>query len=272
MDLFDKLSHEENLKMIADKEHKEDSMKEQVAEIADRMIVDIANTLMDGEKVFIGLNSHIPLLASALAKVVHKKKLTIFSAADSHNPAVEKIRLKQSTGDPAFALTGTVLRLVDEFDLMQKGMIDTVFLGPIQVDAQTNFNISVIGSYEEPRIRFPGGALSASAAPLVKRLVLLNTKHSKKVLVEKVDFITATAKHSTNEVWLFTNLCTFTYNRAIAKWTLHTIHPWATIDQVRQNTDFDFEVGEVKISKEPSSEEKSLISLLDPQDLRLKIF
>jgi glutaconate CoA-transferase subunit B len=42
---------------------------------ADQMIVTIADHLRDGEAVATGVNSHIPILAIAVAKIVHGKKV-----------------------------------------------------------------------------------------------------------------------------------------------------------------------------------------------------
>ncbi len=241
-------------------------------EVADHMIVSIASMLRDGERIFIGLNSYVPLLAAAVARIIHGKRLSIYTVAEAHNPELERIRLKQSTGDPALAATGTVFITVEAFDLVQKGAIDVMFLGPVQVDGETNINLSVIGSYEKPRVRLTGGAASAFIVPLIKRMIFWNTKHSKRGLVSRVDFVTATAKNSDNEVWLCTNLCCFRYDRSISKWVLEALHPWASVDDVRENTGFEFVVGNVSATRPPSEEEKALINTLDPDELRLKAF
>ena len=241
--------------------------------VADHMVVSVADLLRDREKVFIGLNSYIPLLAVAVAKIIHGKKIDVFTVAEAYNPELESIRLKQSTGDPNWVETATVLTTVEAFDLVQKGAIDIMFLGPIQVDSETNFNLSVIGNYEKPKVRLTGGAASAFIAPLVNRLILWNVKHSKRVFVEKVDFVTATTRNAGNEVIVCTNLCIFQYDRGERKWLLKALHPWADEKTVEENTGFQFKKTENIIkTREPNEEEKELIKLLDPNDLRLKPF
>jgi glutaconate CoA-transferase subunit B len=138
--------------------------------LADQMIVTMADRLRDGEAVATGLNSHIPILAVAVAKIVHGKKLRLLTVAEAHDPELESVRLTYSTGDPSWAELGSVLPMIETFDLVQQGKLDVMFLGPLQIDAETNFNLSVIGPYERPKVRLTGGAASAFIAPLVKRL------------------------------------------------------------------------------------------------------
>jgi glutaconate CoA-transferase subunit B len=240
--------------------------------LADQMIVTIADRLRDGEAVATGLNSHIPILAVAVAKIVHGKKLRLLTVAEAHVPELESVRLTYSTGDPSWAELGTVLPMIETFDLVQQGKLDVMFLGPLQIDAETNFNLSVIGSYERPKVRLTGGAASAFIAPLVKRLFLWKTKHTKRDLVERVDFVTATAKNSKNEVYLFTNLCVFRFDRSAGTWALEALHPWADLETVKENTGFRFLVGNPSRTRSPGEEEKELISRMDPQGLRLKAF
>jgi glutaconate CoA-transferase subunit B len=236
------------------------------------MIVTIADRLRDGEAVATGLNSHIPILAVAVAKIVHGKKVRLLTVAEAHEPELESVRLTYSTGDLSWAELGTVLPMIETFDLVQQGKLDVMFLGPLQIDAETNFNLSVIGSYERPKVRLTGGAASAFIAPLVKRLFLWKTKHTKRDLVERVDFVTATAKNSKNEVYLFTNLCVFRFDRSAGTWALEALHPWADLETVKENTGFRFLVGNPSRTRSPGEEEKELISRMDPQGLRLKAF
>jgi acyl CoA:acetate/3-ketoacid CoA transferase beta subunit len=49
--------------------------------VADQMIVTIADHLRDGEAVATGVNSHIPILAIAVAKIVHGKKVRLLTVA-----------------------------------------------------------------------------------------------------------------------------------------------------------------------------------------------
>jgi len=240
--------------------------------VADQMIVTIAEHLREGEAVATGLNSHVPILAVAVAKVIHGRRIRLLTVAEAHDPELERIELTYSTGDPSWAGLGTVLPMIEAFDLVQQGKVDVMFLGPLQIDSETNFNLSVIGPYERPKVRLTGGAASAFIAPLVRRLFLWKTKHTKRDLVERVDFVTATARNSTNEVYLFTDLCVFRFDRSARAWTLEALHPWADVETVRENTGFRFQVSSPVRTRPPSEEERALIDRMDPQGLRLRAF
>jgi glutaconate CoA-transferase subunit B len=162
--------------------------------------------------------------------------------------------------------------MIETFDLVQQGKLDVMFLGPLQIDAETNFNLSVIGPYERPKVRLTGGAASAFIAPLVRRLFLWKTKHTRRDLVERVDFVTATARNSRNEVYLFTDLCVFRFDRSAGTWALEALHPWADLETVKASTGFRFLVGNPSRTRPPGEEERELISRMDPQGLRLKAF
>ncbi|MDW8043654.1 MAG: CoA-transferase [Nitrososphaerota archaeon] len=248
------------------------SVQQDPREVADHLIVTIADRLADGFRVVTGLNSHVPLLAIAVAKVVHGKRVSLYTVAEAYDPDLERVKLRPSTGDPALAEDATVIPMVETFDLVQKGLIDVMFLGPVQIDAETNINLSVIGSYRRPKVRLPGGAASAFIVPLVKRVYFWRTRHTTRDLVKRVDFVTATARHSTNEVYLFTNLCVLKYNRERSIWELEARHPWADRELVASNTGFELLFQDDRVTRPPSREEKELIRALDPNDLRVKAF
>ncbi|MCS7117545.1 MAG: CoA-transferase subunit beta [Thaumarchaeota archaeon] len=241
-------------------------------EVADHLIVTIADHIGDGHKVITGLNSHVPLLAVAVAKIIQGKRVSLYTVAEAFDPDLESVKLKPSTGDAALAENATVLPMIEAFDLVQKGEIDVMFLGPVQIDEETNINLSVIGSYQRPKVRLPGGAASAFIVPLVKRVYFWRTKHTPRDLVKRVDFVTATARLSRNEVYLFTNLCVFNYDRGTAKWVLKSRHPWADPDQIRTNTGFEYVTQDDRVTRSPNQEERELIRALDPNDLRLRAF
>jgi acyl CoA:acetate/3-ketoacid CoA transferase beta subunit len=77
--------------------------------VADQMIVTIADHLRDGEAVATGVNSHIPILAIAVAKIVHGKKVRLLTVAplrcgkapSDHNRFVLKVCLDGNDRMPA---------------------------------------------------------------------------------------------------------------------------------------------------------------------------
>jgi glutaconate CoA-transferase subunit B len=240
---------------------------------ADVVVTCMADLLSDGELVFVGLNSHHALLAAAVAKILHRKRIRVVTVAEGYEPSLGDLPVRRSTGDPELARIGTVLPTVEAFDLAQKGKVDVMFLGPAQVDGETNINVSVIGSLESPKVRLPGGAAAAFIFPLVRKAVLWNFRHSVRSLVKRVDFVTATARNASNDVLLCTDLCLMRYDRERKAWRLVSVHPWSSKEEVLGSTGFEViaDTGFV-VTRAPTEEERELIARLDPDGLRLRPF
>ena len=72
------------------------------------------------------------------------------------------------------------------FDLAGQGRIDVFFLGGAQIDGEASINLV----RAEGR-RFPGSFGSAFMYPVVPRTILFREEHSRRVLVPKVEFVSA---------------------------------------------------------------------------------
>jgi glutaconate CoA-transferase subunit B len=83
---------------------------------------------------------------------------------------------------------------------------------------------------------------------------------------------TRKTRDSRNEVYLFTDLCVFRFDRSAGSWALEALHPWADLESVKENTGFRFLVSNPSRTRIPGEEERELISRMDPQGLRLKAF
>src|SRR6185369_7090687 len=72
------------------------------------------------------------------------------------------------------------------FDLAGQGRIDVFFLGGAQIDGEANINL-----VQAEGKRFPGSFGSAFMYFTAGRTILFREEHSKRVLVPKVEFISA---------------------------------------------------------------------------------
>ncbi len=234
----------------------------------DYVIKAIATKLEDGERVYVGLNSIPALIASFMARDLYGKKVRILGVAEGDNPS--RITISPSTGNPFFVEESPVMITVDSFDLAQKGLLDVMFLGPVQIDQETNVNLSVIGDYYSPKVRLPGGAATAFIMPLVKKVVLWNLKHSKRSLVKRVDFATGSAKYSNNRIIVVTNLGVLEYDRRGNVWKVTGVYPFTTVKDVVENTEFEV-VPENPVTIQLTEEDKKFIEKMDPYDLRLAL-
>jgi len=131
------------------------------------------------------------------------------------------------------------------FDCAGQGRIDVFFLSGGQIDGQGNVNLVSIGDYAHPKVRFPGSFGSAYLYYVVPKVILFRTEHSRRTLVPKVDFISAPGANQPNvhrsggPIALVTNRCLFTF--ANGRFTLASVHPGHTVEEVIENTGFDFE-------------------------------
>jgi glutaconate CoA-transferase, subunit B len=131
------------------------------------------------------------------------------------------------------------------FDCAGQGRIDVFFLSGGQIDGQGNVNLVEIGEHGHPKVRFPGSFGSAYLYYVVPKVILFRTEHSRRTLVPKVDFISAPGTSAGNvyrpggPVALITNRCLFTF--ADGHFTLASVHPGHTVEDVIENTGFDFD-------------------------------
>jgi glutaconate CoA-transferase, subunit B len=138
---------------------------------------------------------------------------------------------------------------VELFDMAAQGRVDAFFLGGGQIDGEANINlVGAGGHYPRNDVRWPGSFGSAYLYYLVPRVILFREEHTRRVMVPKVDFISAPGPRSDGvyrpggPIGLLTNLCWFSFDRARKRFVLETVHPGHTVEEVRDNTGFDFDL------------------------------
>jgi len=77
------------------------------------------------------------------------------------------------------------------FDLAGQGRLDLFFLGGGQIDGQANINLVGTGEWPGRTVRFPGSFGSAFMYMMVPRTILFRDEHSPRVLVPRVDAVSA---------------------------------------------------------------------------------
>ena len=152
------------------------------------------------------------------------------------------------------------------FDLAGQGRIDVFFLGGAQIDGEANLNLVGTGAYPQVEARFPGSFGSAFLYFAARRTILFREEHSRRVLVPKVDFVSAPGS-SPPEVWrrggpqaLVTGKAVFAWQKEARRFRLQSVHPGQTVDDVRQNTGFDYDLpASVPQTAAPSARELELL-------------
>jgi glutaconate CoA-transferase subunit B len=127
--------------------------------------------------------------------------------------------------------------------------------------------MSVIGPFDSPRVRLPGGAGSAAIMPRARRTLLWRTKHDRRVFVDKLDFVTA-AGHVDRVV---TPLCVF--QRRDGQLIVEFRHPWVSPKQLIDATGFSVVVDDATpITPAPTSAERECLARIDSDGVTLTEF
>lgn len=189
-------------------------------------LIEAVRRLLDGTgHVAIGANSPIPAAAALLARGL--------------GSGAARVSMQQFPAYNSFTDGGREL-----FDAAGQGRIDAFFLSGAQIDGQGNINLVAVGDYAAPKARFPGSWGSAYLYFAVPRVILFRTEHSRRSLVERVDFISAPGS-SPPGVWrrggpvaLVTPLCAFAFEAG--GFRLASIHPGHSLEEVLDQTGFAF--------------------------------
>lgn len=155
---------------------------------------------------------------------------------------------------------------VELFDQAGQGRVDAFFLSGGQIDGKANINLHGVGEYPQMDVRWSGAFGSSYLYFLVPRVILFRLEHSRRVFPEKVDFISspgvsAPGVHRPGGPYaLVTNLCVMHFDRERERFRLTSTHPGVTVEEVRDNTGFDFDCpADTPQTPEPGPDDLALI-------------
>jgi len=149
---------------------------------------------------------------------------------------------------------------VELFDLAAEGRIDAFFLGGGQIDGHGNINLVGVGTYPQVDVRWPGSFGSAYLYYLVPRVILFREEHTRRVMVPQVDFVSAPGTsegvHRPGGPFaMVTGLGLFHFDRDHGRFRLESVHPGHTVEEIRDNTGFEFDCPDtVPFTPVPSAE------------------
>ena len=210
------------------------------------------------------------LLADVIAGLIGDARHAAIGASSPVPAAGALLARERGRGRPYVSLLGSRRQNFftdggrELFDCAGQGRIDVFFLSGAQIDGQGNINLVAVGDYARPKARFPGSFGSAYLYFVVPRVILFRTEHSRRTLVPKVDFISAPGASAGNvyrpggPIALVTNRCLFGFSNG--RFTLASVHPGHTVDEVSENTGFDFDTpNDVPETPPPSTETLKLL-------------
>jgi glutaconate CoA-transferase, subunit B len=196
------------------------------------LLIDVLASMLDGLAHFaVGAASPIPGAAAFLARERAGGRMRIsVLGSERHNPFTD--------GN------------VELFDCAAQGRIDAFFLGGGQIDGRGNINLVGVRGYPRSQVRWPGSFGSAYMYFLVPRVILFREEHTPRVLVPKVEFVSAPGTSAANvyrpggPYALVTGRCEFRFDRESGRFWLHSLHPGHAIQEILTSTGFEFDVPE----------------------------
>lgn len=199
--------------------------------------------------VAVGAASPIPAAACWLARALGSPMRISIIQARTRNPFTEGSR--------------------ELFDLAGQGRIDLFFLGGGQIDGQANLNLVGTGAWPGAGVRFPGSFGSAFMYFMTPRTILFREEHSVRVLVDRVDNVSAPGisapgvfRRGTAQA-LVTGKCVFRFHPDRARFALESVMPGESLASVRAATGFEFDAPGV-VPETPAPTEAELALLRGP--------
>lgn len=228
------------------------------------MTITAANMLKNGQVCFVGIG--LPSAACNLARLTHAPDAILIYESGTIETKPDVLPL--SIGDGELAETAShVISVPEVFKYwLQAGKVDVGFLGGAQIDKFGNINSTVIGDYENPKVRLPGaGGAPEIASNTQQTLVVM--RHSKRAFVEKVDFITSAGYldggssredsgiRGEGPVVIITDLGILKPDPQTKEFYLESIHPGVTRQEVQEYTGWDLKIAEnLKTTPKPDPE------------------
>jgi len=207
-----------------------------------------------------GFASPLPAVAIRLARELDPR-LTHVGASGGQNAAPDRLWISSQDARNARSATAEFTE-ADAFDLAARGDLDVFFIGSAQIDRWGDLNGSVIGDWDDPKLRLGGGGGSASLLPLVEEVFAWRTEHSPRTFPETVDFTTASGSLSC----VVTPLCVF--ERVEGELVVDSIHQGASKKDVQENTGWDVTFDDPGRTPPPTDEELALLETVDPTRTR----
>jgi glutaconate CoA-transferase subunit B len=224
-----------------------------------------ARRLARTKTVFIGVGR--PSTAAILARMVHNPSLVLIY--ESGTIGAKPFRIPLSIGDGELSETADAVVSVPEmFNYwIGAGRVDLAFLGAAQVDRFANLNSTVIGDYDSPRTRLPGAGGAPEIAASCGEVVVV-VPHSRRTLVERLDFVTTVGHgdgpgarrrlglRGKGPTAVITDLGVLEPDPETVALTLTQLHEGVTVEQAREATGWELAVAaQLRVTDPPSETE-----------------
>lgn len=204
------------------------------ATATEMMTIAAARALGNSDVVFVGIGA--PSAACNLARLTHAPDITLIYESGTIGTAPSVLPL--SIGDGELSETAVTTVSVPEMFRywLQGGRISVGFLGAAQIDRFGNINTTVIGAYDRPSVRLPGGGGAPEIATSCGK-IFITMPQSKRGFVDSIDFVTSFGHGSGGDarrregiitagpVLLVTDLCVWEPDPETREFTVVSLHP-----------------------------------------------
>lgn len=220
---------------------------------AEMMTVTAAKALENGMTCFVGIG--LPSEAANLARLTHAPDVVLIYESGTLQTKPDVLPLSIGDGELCESALTTV-SVPEMFRYwLQGGKIDVGFLGTAQIDRYCNLNTTLIGDYQAPKVRLPGGGGAPEIATCAGE-VFITLKHSKRTFVDQVDFITTLgfgrdgkARDGVPNIGrgptrVITDLCVMKPDPETRELVVVSLHPGVTVEQVQDATGWDIRFAE----------------------------
>ncbi len=236
----------------------------------------IADLLAGARRVAVGMQSPVPAAGALLARALRAAGAgSAASAGAGHAGGTAPPKPHEGSAGLDVTILGSRRHGrftnggAELFDRAGRGRLDAFFLSGGQIDGEANINLVGTGAYPQTAVRWSGSFGSAYLYFVVPRVILFRWEHSRRTLVRQVDFVSApgTSEPGVHRpggpVALITNLCLFDFDRARRRFVLRSVHPGHSLQEVRDQTGFDFDAPE-RVPTTPAPDAARLALLRGP--------
>jgi acyl CoA:acetate/3-ketoacid CoA transferase beta subunit len=246
----------------------------------ERMIVASARLLEDNKSVFVGTG--MPMLSASLAQRLHAPGLlTIYEGGGVGGQPEGRLPIQVS--ESLTFQNGIIVGSMDYvMSLAQAGYIEYGFLGGAEIDPYGNLNTTVIGSWENPKVRLPGSGGGSDIASLCWRTIIL-MRQDKRKFTPKLSFLTSPGYLSgpgareqsglpanTGPYRVVTQLGVYGFPEETRRMTLLQLYEGVTVEDVQANSGFEIDIHpDVHTIPDPTEEELIKMHNLDPDGIVL---
>ncbi len=237
-----------------------------------------ARELRDGETVAAGIG--LPQIACLLAKATHAPNLTPLLEIGATN--MQPIDAPMGLADSRSFYRSTCWSgFLDVMGMnLHRGLVDTGFLGALEVDGHGNINSTLLNEGERLRY-FNGSAGGNDVASLAKRIIVI-MRHEKRKLPKAVSHLTSPGfpggrsradcgLRGDGPHRIITDKAVIGFDTVSRSATLLSLHPGVKVEDVVENTGFALAVPDLLPETDlPSPDQLRLLrEEIDPKSVYL---